>query len=149
MADDKMITALCRALFDHNVLILWKPAYELKIPVIDEQHRTIVAIINSLFYAIQNGHGEKMLTSISNIMCEYTRIHFELEEDYLIRCDFFEMTEHKRLHAELVDKLIKFGEEDVRGQAPTEFLNFLKEWWLEHICVKDMVFRNYLAGMRG
>jgi hemerythrin len=145
MTDDIKLDKIRESLFHHNVLIVWKPEYDLGIPIIDEQHRGIVTIINSLFYSMQNKHGEDMLMPVYGMINDYTHIHFKTEEDFLEKCDYPALKEHKEFHRELIDKLNKVGKDSLRQRDPKEFFAFLKEWWINHICNKDRAFLDYLS----
>jgi hemerythrin len=133
------------SLLNHNVLIVWKPQYNLGIPIVDEQHRGIVSTINSLYFAMQNQHGDEMLRPVIKMVAEYTRIHFEIEEDYLKKCGYPDIEDHHKLHNELIIELNKIGKKSLWDKNPQEFLDFLKKWWIDHICKKDRVFRDYLV----
>jgi hemerythrin len=128
----------------HNVYIIWKPEYDLGIPIVDEQHRGIVTIINSLYYGMQNKYGEDLLVPVNGMINEYTRIHFKIEENFLEKFNYPELKEHKEAHRELIDKLNKIGKESLHLHDPKEFMDFLKEWWINHICHKDRAFLDYL-----
>ena len=131
-------------LLDHNILITWKPGYELGIPIIDEQHRGVVTIINSLYYGMQHKHGESMLAPITHMICDYTRIHFEIEEDFLRKCNFPDVDSHQLLHKELIGDLSRAKKESMFKRDSLQFMDFLKKWWIDHICNKDRQFRDYL-----
>ena len=131
-------------LLQHSILIIWKPDYELGIPVVDEQHRGIVATINSLYYGMQHKHGESMLMPIADMVYDYTRIHFEVEEDFLKKCKFPDLDSHQSLHKELIDELHQFRRETILKKDSIQFIRFLKKWWVDHICDKDRQFREYL-----
>jgi hemerythrin len=148
MPEETKINRILENLFNHNLLIVWKPEYNLGIPVVDEQHRGIVTIINSLFYAMQNKHGEDVLIPVNGMINEYTRIHFKIEENFLEKCNYPELKEHKAAHQELINKLLKVGKESLRQRDPKEFFDFLKEWWINHICNKDRLFLDYLSKTR-
>jgi hemerythrin len=148
MTDDMKLDKIRENLFTHNVLIVWKPEYNLGIPIVDEQHRGIVTIINSLFYGMQNRHGEDLLMPVYGMIDDYTRIHFNIEENFLEKCNYPKLTEHKKFHRELIDKLNKVGKESLRQRDPQEFFTFLKEWWIDHICNKDREFLEYLSKTR-
>jgi hemerythrin len=149
MVDDEKLNRILENLFNHNVLIVWKPKYNLGIPIVDEQHRGIVTIINSLYYGMQNKHGNNVLMPINGMINEYTRIHFELEEDFLKKCNYPQLKEHKELHRELINKLLKVGKESLYHRDPKEFFDFLKEWWITHICDKDRAFLEFLSKSQG
>jgi hemerythrin-like metal-binding protein len=144
MNDEIKMNELWQNLLHHNVLIVWSPDYELGIPIVDEQHRGIVSTINSLYYGMQNKQGEDLLRPVISMINNYTRTHFEIEEDFLQKCKFPGLKGHQGLHNELVKKLAKFETDSLLHKDPLEFLDFLKEWWIDHICVKDKVFLEYL-----
>jgi hemerythrin len=148
MAGDIKLEKLLDNLFSHNVFIIWKPEYNLGIPIIDEQHHGIVTIINSLFYGMQNRHGEDLLMPVFGMVKEYTRIHFEIEENFLEKCTYPQLKEHKVFHKELIDRLNRVGKDSLHQHNPKEFLDFLKEWWINHICKEDRAFLNYLSSTR-
>jgi len=133
-----------QSMLNHNILIIWKPAYNLGIPIVDEQHRGIVSTINSLCYSIQNKQGGKMLQPVINMVTEYTRIHFEIEEEFLEKCGYPDLENHRILHKELTSALSHVGKESIWNKDPQVFLEFLKKWWINHICKEDLIFTNYL-----
>ena len=125
-------------------LIAWKPEYDLRIHVLDEQHRGIVTAINSLYYGMQTKQSGDMLMPIFRIMHEYSHIHFKTEEEFHKKYDFPDAVPHRALHRELTDALSKIGEESITHHDPYQLMNFLKKWWIGHIRDKDRVFRDYL-----
>jgi hemerythrin len=133
-----------RSVLEHNLFIVWKPEYNLGIHIIDEQHRGIVTTINSLFYAMQNKHGEKILESVVNMVTEYTHIHFDVEEDFLRKFGFTDFEKHHEWHSELRHALSSTENKSLWERNPQEFLDFLKNWWIDHICKKDRIFRDYI-----
>jgi len=147
MSDEQQPQAFLHTLLEHELLFVWKPQYNLGIPIVDEQHRAVVATINSLHFAIQHEQGKIMLEPIVNMVKEYTRIHFDTEEHFLKICDFPDFENHCKLHGELRRLLDTIGAKSLQEQDPEKFLEFLKEWFLEHICKKDRQFREYLLEM--
>ena len=131
-------------LFDHNIFINWKSEYNLGIPIIDEQHRGIVSIINSLHFEMQHSFTKDILTSIIEMMNDYTHIHFRVEESFLERIDFPNANKHHELHRELSSKLTDAGRKSAMNRDPYQFMDFLKSWWINHICSEDLIYRNYL-----
>ena len=134
-------------LFEHNVFIVWKPEYDLGIPIIDEQHRGIVTIINSLHFEMQFAYTRDILTSIVDMMNDYTHIHFRLEESFLEKIDFPNANKHRDLHRDLTSKLSAAGRKSLIDGDPHAFMDFLKSWWINHICHEDLIYRDYLASL--
>ena len=125
-------------------LIVWKHEYDLGIHILDEHHRGILTATNSLYYEMQSNQGEGVLTPIFKIMHEYASIHFKTEEKFHEKFDFPYAVPHRALHKELMDTLSRTVGESVLHRDPHQFMNFLKKWWIGHICDKDRVFRDYL-----
>ena len=125
-------------------LIVWKPEYDLGIHIIDEQHRGIVTVINCLYYEMQKKKGGSVLTPIFKIIYEYSHIHFTIEEEFLEKSDFPNAITHRALHSELIDTTSKVGKKSILNRDPYQFMDFLKKWWIDHICGEDRVFRDYL-----
>ncbi len=134
-------------LADRSIFIAWKPDYEMGVLIIDEQHRGIVAAINSLYYATQHGMGGAMLPHVVGLVTEYASIHFRTEEELFGKCGFPDEEEHRELHAALSRKTVSVGRNSVENRDPREFLHFMRDWWVEHICNADMAFKKHLAAM--
>ncbi len=143
--DEKTMHAVRHALQSHAALIAWRSKYEQGVFIIDEQHRAIIAVINSLYYAMQNNHGIDMLHPVVGMIAEYTRIHFETEEEFHRKCDFPDAEQHHSLHLELIRKMSKIARKSEDNKDPYQFMQFLKDWWNNHICNEDRVFHEYLA----
>jgi hemerythrin len=148
MPDNTAANEAWHSLLNHNILIVWQPSYNLGIPIVDEQHRGIVSTINSLCYAIQIRHGNEMLRPAIGMVTEYTRIHFEIEEGFLKKCGYPDFEKHRMLHKELTDALSHTSQNSIWNKDPQEFLGFLKDWWINHICKEDRAFNDYLAKAR-
>jgi len=135
-------------MLSHNILIVWQPSYNLGIPIVDEQHRGIVSTINSLCYAIQNKHGNDVLQPVIRMVTEYTRIHFDAEEEFLKKCEYPALEGHRSLHKDLINSLSQVSKESIWNKDPQVFLGFLKDWWINHICKEDHIFCQYLSKKR-
>ena len=131
-------------LIGHNVFIIWQNEYNLGIPIIDEQHKGIVSTINSLHFAMLNNYAKEMLVPIIDMMYDYTHIHFRIEESFLEKMDFPNAQRHHELHDVLSFKLTDAGRASMLDKDPYKFMDFLKDWWINHICSEDLIFKNYL-----
>ena len=129
-------------LLEHNVFIVWKPEYDLGIPIIDEQHRGIVTIINSLHYGTQSKCVKNILPPTIGMLRSYADIHFQTEEHFLETIDYPDAANHRLLHQEYTSKLAGIEREISIDKDPRQLMGFLKKWWLGHICEEDMLFKN-------
>jgi hemerythrin-like metal-binding protein len=124
--------------------INWTDNNMLNIPIIDEQHRVIVATINSLYYFNQKGRGDEIFTSTLKILEEYTRLHFKTEEDLLLETGYPDFDRHIELHRNLAGRTHTYKADniDIIGT-----LSFLKIWWLNHINVEDRKYAEHVLKM--
>ncbi len=136
------------ALGDRSIFIAWKPEYESGVLIIDEQHRGIVAAINSLFYAAHHGTGGGILPHVVGMVTEYAAIHFRTEEELHEKCGFPDSKQHRALHLKLLHETVSVGKNSVENRDPQRFLHFMRDWWVEHICGADITFKNHLAATR-
>ena len=129
-------------LHEQNVFIVWKPEYDLGIPIIDEQHRGIVTIINSLYYGTQSNYIKNILAPTIDMLRSYADIHFQTEEYFLETIDYPGAANHRLLHREYTSKLAGIEREISVDKDPRQLMGFLKKWWLGHICEEDTLFIN-------
>lgn len=121
--------------------IVWKDdSKNLGIPIIDEQHRALVSIINSLYFFIKEKKGCDVLAPIMKMLEQYTKIHFQTEEYLLRKACYPELDKHLALHKELIDKMDQIGCEASMRHDPEMVLTFLKDWWLGHIRKEDIKY---------
>ena len=118
----------------HALLISWDASNEVGIPIIDEQHRGVVTLINSFGFSIQYGQqSEFYLNTIFTMMDGYTKVHFATEEEILRHTGYEDFEQHKALHTDLIKKSFSVANESMRLRDPEIYLRFLQEWWMTHI----------------
>jgi hemerythrin len=127
-----------------NLYIIWKYDYNLGIPIIDEQHRTIVSIINSYHYFCSNRIEKSILKPTFITLQQYTKIHFLTEENILSKTNYPEEQNHIKLHTSLKQKMIDIARETISTNDSDIVLNFLKKWWLNHIRIEDMKYSSHV-----
>jgi hemerythrin len=127
-----------------SLYIKWSQENELGIPIIDEQHRAAVATINSLFYFIQKKRGIAALRPTLSVLEQYTKIHFETEEELLKQSGYPDFEAHANLHRELESKSHEIMRQAIADEDASMALTFLKEWWLDHINKQDRKYLPYL-----
>jgi len=131
------------ALMEHNVFIVWKPEYDLGIPIIDEQHRGIVTIINSLHYGTQSSYIKNILSPTVGMLRCYADIHFQTEEHFIETIGYPGVANHRLLHQEYTSKLAGIERGISIDKDPRQLMGFLKKWWLGHICEEDTLFKSF------
>lgn len=128
--------------------IVWTDKNNLNIPIIDEQHRGIVSIINSLHYFIRQGLGFQALLPTIIIMEQYSTIHFEAEQMLLKKYGYPDYDNHFLLHAQLKENIKAIKAQSFLKKDSDAVINFLKNWWVHHINVEDKKYELWISAQQ-
>lgn len=126
-------------------LIVWTPELSVGIQEIDEQHKTLVDILNQLHVAIMQHHASAEVVHILDELVEYTRIHFAVEESLMRVLDYPDYEAHHAEHEKLIAQVQQFRHRVIDdGRAITfELLHFLKQWLTVHIMESDQRYTEH------
>lgn len=129
----------------------WKKEYAVGIQEVDEQHKTLVKLVNSLYDAIINNHEATVLRNILDRLVEYTGVHFLIEESVMRIVDYPGFSIHKKQHEYLLNKVRelqrKLDQENVK--ITFNLLRFLKSWLTYHIIESDSRYAIYIKQQMG
>ena len=129
---------------NNDLYIVWTPENELGIPIIDEQHRGLVSSINSFHYLIQEGAGIEAVRPTIMMLVQYIDIHFRTEEPLLERANYPDYENHIKLHRNLTRTTEQIVRKTLAEGTPYIALEFLKEWWMNHINNVDRQYAPYV-----
>ncbi|WP_461209171.1 bacteriohemerythrin [Desulfocurvus sp. DL9XJH121] len=120
--------------------IEWDERMTVGVEEIDDQHKKLLAIINTLHEACSQGCNPEAVGRAAEELTEYTRYHFTTEERYMTACDYPEQERHLEEHMECNLKALDFFSDHVAEINPKlgkEILVFLKDWLVNHILKTD------------
>ena len=126
--------------------ISWNNTYSVGNAEMDNQHKQLINIINKLFDSFKEGNAEEISNEILNEMIEYANFHLNSEEKLLYKFDYPEKENHEVLHNEFRNKtdelksMISKKSED----AHYKLMDYLKNWWTNHILIEDMKYSKFL-----
>jgi len=123
----------------------WSEKYSVGVKELDEQHRVIFDLINSLS-DLKNIHVlSKELAVALTKMTNYLGEHFELEEKYMREYNYPRYDIQVTQHTQFKKKIVKFNLETMQRKptVPKEFLEYLQEWFVNHILKEDMLYRDF------
>ena len=128
-------------------LITWTEKLSVGVKILDDDHKKLVAMINSLFDGISSGTGKEVLGPTLDELVSYTKTHFVHEEDFFAKSHYPAAAEHKKEHDDLTKQVLKVQEKFKAGAATIltlELMNFLKSWLVTHIQGADMKYKQHL-----
>ena len=125
----------------------WKTDYSVGVAIFDDEHKKLIAIINSLYDSILAGVDNTALCQISDAMVEYTIMHFRHEEMYFDDWAYPDAAAHIASHGALRQQVFDFRQQIGGADSHTlaeEMLTFLRQWLIEHIQVEDRAYGEFL-----
>lgn len=115
-------------------LIIWTDKLSVGVPEIDEQHKKLVSMINSLHDAMKAGKGKEQLKLVLDDVTNYVLVHFAYEEKLFIQYQYPEYKEHKAAHDAFVKKVTEMrAMYDQQRLQAGQLMIALQEWLIKHI----------------
>lgn len=127
--------------------VKWDPKLELGIPVIDEQHKKLVALCNNLYQGILHtkdsaGSWQESLRGTLKECADYVMVHFRDEEKILQAVGYADFANHKAQHEiytkKILDTVQNFN--TITVSDAIQFVKFLYDWIMSHIAYTDKLY---------
>jgi len=124
-------------------MLVWKEEYAIGVESIDNQHKHLFAIGNSIYELLENyvlDDKYDKIIKILNDLREYTKYHFQSEEEYMIEIRYSGYLKQKVEHEDFIDKIEEIELQNLdenQEKHVRELLLFVFNWILEHILQRD------------
>lgn len=129
-------------------MIVWREGLSVWNPVIDADHKMLIALINDFEQAGGDDATQKVLAKLRH----YADEHFAREEGIQASCQFPYAEAHRRAHrqlsAALSDILRKWEHSaslEDRGEIRAATASLLRDWLINHIVGEDLRMRNFVG----
>ncbi len=129
------------------------PTMSTGVKLVDDQHRSLFAMINQLEQAAQQGKGRGEVDGMLDFLGDYVQKHFAAEEAIMEarRCPAAE--KNKKAHAALIDTYVqwrkKYESEGARLSLVMDLKSILSQWLVSHICGVDRCLNQEAGGKPG
>ena len=132
--------------------VRWNGSMKLGIPIIDDQHTNLLRIVDNLQLTCQKGTDCANLRFIgaASEAIEYIRYHFATEEKLMKLLEYPKFNEHINEHKDCLLDLSYISGQFKGEQNPDyqQFVIFLNEWIVTHVCESDRNFAHYFLTMQ-
>lgn len=123
------------------------PKYRLGVDAMDAEHAQLIQIVNDLKAGFQSDKvaGQDEIPHIVERLIQYTKTHFNHEEQLMTENHYPGLEAHRRKHVELKQQIEKFASE-LSGKYETMALKinlFMTIWLFEHIIKEDADFAQH------
>lgn len=122
-----------------TLYIIWQKSFEQDDSILDEQHRALLATINSLHFFIQQGHALEVLMPTVKLLLSYLRFHNSTEEGVLRAANYPDLMDYIRSNEKIIIEFKAICREAILNKEPELVLTFLKNWWLSHLNNHDAI----------
>jgi hemerythrin len=137
---------------DDKILVEWDDRYSVKIQLIDDQHKELINMTNTLYEGCLAGDEAARSYFLEAVhgTVDYVKYHFAAEEKILENVKYPGFAEHKREHEGFVKKIFEDVESFQGGKkfVPNVFVRYLKDWILTHIAVEDKKYAEYILNLK-
>ncbi len=146
-----MIAVLAALPFIHKRItasrfVAWSDGLSVGIQSIDDDHKKLLTLINNLQTAVYYPTGEAFERQALKELVDYTKYHFQREEELLQKHGYPDYAPHKKQHDEMIAEVGRFMDlyENDREGTIQELTQFLKTWLINHINGTDQQYSPYL-----
>jgi hemerythrin-like metal-binding protein len=128
-------------------LVEWAHYYSVGVQEMDNDHKKLITMINTLFAAIQKGESKITITALADEMLQFTKEHFSKEETYMLQANYPGLLNQKEQHAIFLKKVNELSDKINQDKFNTsvEMLNFLNNWLIIHVCGEDQSYSSYFS----
>jgi len=130
---------------NQNALI-WTKAMRTDIDAIDNDHQALILLLNKASVTEAN---DPAITGIIDDLIDYTVYHFKREERVMEVCNYPDITNHRKRHANLLTKVNRLAQNwtEHQDEEKLELLRcFLRTWLFDHIIKEDVQIAPYARG---
>lgn len=127
-------------------LLTWDEGYSVRVEKLDSQHTVLFNILNDLHAAMTKGEAHKITGPLLQKLLDYTRTHFAAEEKLLDISGYPGFSEHRKIHAGLIQQVEEYVARYEKGEATLSLhlINFLRDWLTNHIQKTDKEYSSWL-----
>ncbi|WP_300366535.1 bacteriohemerythrin [Brachyspira sp.] len=127
--------------------IVWEDKYKVGYKRIDDQHLKLIEIINDLYDCMNNkdSKDEALKNEFKKALrktVDYVSYHFSCEEKIMHAIKYNKIIEHSSYHREFTQTIYNYVKSYENGslEAINNLIQYLKDWFLNHILVTDKTF---------
>ena len=126
--------------------IVWKNEMAVHNQIIDDEHKLLICLINSVEIALKaENHGMMVLFLVRELNI-YTKNHFSQEEKIMLDHNYAGFTEHKLAHQDILQQIQELEEKIQKAiddnakfdAAELNLIDLLRSWIIEHVLKVDM-----------
>jgi hemerythrin-like metal-binding protein len=127
----------------------WDPELATGDMDVDDQHRSLFALVNDMHDQIIGGHGHDAVNGSIDAVVDYVHSHFGFEEALMERIYYPELDKQIRMHREFTDEIDNLRQEMLGGElvSPMGMLEYMRSWLVNHVGAEDRKIGEYIRSL--
>ena len=130
----------------------WTDELAVGVETIDNQHKSIFAMANNLFDAMEEGRGKEEVGETIAFLRKYITEHFRDEEELMVNHNYAGYSEQRKEHKQFIkDYSALENEVETKGISSHFVVQtqlFLAKWFVNHINKSDKALGAYLKAAK-
>jgi hemerythrin-like metal-binding protein len=125
--------------------INWNNSWSVKIDSIDIQHKNLINLINKFYEDLDITDNKTKLLKLVEGLQQYALLHFNKEENLMIKYNYPDYTNHIKEHKEFINKVNNYIDrlKSEKLIVSIEITNYLKNWIINHISGTDIGYSEF------
>ncbi|ETR73487.1 MAG: hemerythrin [Candidatus Magnetoglobus multicellularis str. Araruama] len=143
---DKRMKSLINPKITNSPMFSWRDEYAVHENNMDNDHKYLLEKANDLYQLIDANNKQDFLKTMDE-MIAFAQRHFKDEEALMKEKSFPEYRMHHKKHKRILRETLEVRNkiEDSRLDIAVDFVNFLKDWVINHILTEDRKYGEFLA----
>ncbi len=128
---------------------IWDSSLSVGNNSMDDQHKELFRILNSLDGAIGHTEVELSIDAVIKDLEKYVLVHFKSEEALMSKAHYSRIEVHVQKHEYFIEKIamLKRDIEHGRPVSALDLLCFLAKWLRDHIMSEDKQYEDAVKGL--
>jgi len=128
-------------------LMTWSSKYSVGVKALDDQHQTMMKILNELHAASMLGKAREVADPLLDKLTSLANEHFSAEEKLMVSVKFPGLAAHCAQHQEMAGKIaeITVGHREGDASVYVPFLYFMRDYQTKHMQTEDRGYARWLA----
>ncbi|RHW75699.1 bacteriohemerythrin [Colwellia sp. RSH04] len=130
-------------------LLHWENKFSIGIDEADRQHQKMVEMMNNVHIMSTKKRSPAAVANALDALVEYTKVHFQWEEELMDSHGYPQSEEHKKHHQELLNDLVKHKEmvkQNINRDISAD-ISYLNDWVIQHITKGDSHYAKFIQQM--
>ena len=129
---------------DTESLPIWDQSFGIGVDIIDCEHKMMLSALNDFFLSVELDLGERLSKQVFKVLVNYTKSHFENEEQFMGDIGYDLIEQHRGRHKRFLDRLDDARRLFESGRpVRTALVELFRDFLDRHVAVHDAAIAEF------